>query len=322
MKKHDLIPAESEYESLIRKIRLLRAEVAALAAERDDLIYREIPKIRADYDAKVGALNLEAYQAKWRVLELRYKIELLQAALNRKKRMEEEEAERRAREKYAEYEEELRKRIETIKDSDRFRKSEEEREKEWQKQQEKGLSRRGPHGGTSGNGDSGADGDGGIGEDGVPEFKTRAEALRFYYRKIVKILHPDVNTDQTEEEAQLFRDAVKAFKEGDLDRLQEIYEHLMDQDAEERLQDTPDDIERLRKILRTLSERKKALEEEIEKLMSEFPYTAKEWLYDEELVAVYVEKTRELIGEYNAQYEELKKRYDRLVKGLDPDGEE
>lgn len=322
MKKHDLIPAESEYESLIRKIRLLRAEVAALAAERDDLIYREIPKIRADYDAKVGALNLEAYQAKWRVLELRYKIELLQAALNRKKRMEEEEAERRARKKYAEYEEELRKRIETIKDSDRFRKSEEEREKEWQKQQENGLNRRGPHGGASGDGADGTDTDGKTGEDGVPEFKTRAEALRFYYRKIVKILHPDVNTDQTEEEAQLFRDAVKAFKEGDLDRLQEIYEHLMDQAAEERLQDTPDDIERLRKILRTLSERKKALEEEIEKLMSEFPYTAKEWLYDDELVAIYVEKTRELIGEYNAQYEELKKRYDRLVKGLDPDGEE
>ena len=96
----------------------------------------------------------------------------------------------------------------------------------------------------------------------------------------------------------------------------------MDQDAELHLGDTPDDIERLKKILRTLEERKKALEAEIEKLKSEFPYTAKEWLYDDELVAVYVAKIRELIDEYNAQYEELKKRYDRLVEGQDPDGEE
>jgi len=350
----DLVKGKSEYESLREHIAALREEIAYLTAERDELLYRECPRIQAEYDAKIGYRMLELYRAKARLLQLRRAVEILQAARNRQEKKDAEEAKQEAREAYREYEQELEEKAKKIHETDEFRKREEKKDAEWQKRHGAagGNASEGSKAGASGlpaepgreitsryyegkgsgaeaeaNGSHGADSgaDGGDGDsdarkDEKPKFKSRDEALKYYHRKLVKMLHPDANLNQTKEEAALFLEAEKAFQEGDLDKLIEIYDMLIAKDAELHLSDTPEDMERLREIAQTLEKKKNALLDEIEEIRSSFPYTAKALLANEKEVEKILRHMEEVREEIERQYQEMLVRFNRLKEGKDPNG--
>ena len=359
MMSNELIKGKSEYESLREHIAALREQIALLTAERDELKFRECPRIQAEYNAKIGYRMLELYRAKARLLQLRRAVEILQAARNRQEKKDAEEAKREARDAYREYEEKLEEDAKKLHETNEYRKREAKKDEEWRKRygasggkktgagempasssrdiisRHPGGQENGPKGPDPENGSSGAASGPGNGEGGgegtanadsakqdPPKFKSREDALKYYHRKLVKMLHPDANPNQTQEEAALFLEMEKAFQEGDLDKLIEIYDMLMARDAELHLSDTPEDIERLREIAQTLEKKKNALLDEIEAIKTDFPYTAKELLENEEEVEKILQRIKEGLEEIERQYQELLVRFNRLKEGKDPNGTE
>ena len=71
MPENNIVPSQSEAESLRLEIMRLRAEVLDLTAERDRLKYRVCPAILADYNRRIGQLELEIMEAVLRVGRLR-----------------------------------------------------------------------------------------------------------------------------------------------------------------------------------------------------------------------------------------------------------
>ncbi len=121
--------------------------------------------------------------------------------------------------------------------------------------------------------------------------------LKKLYRRIVKILHPDLNPDLTEAQKELFYHAVTAYENGDLQTLQVISEMLSDPGeldcSETTMVRLAHEKERLRKLLN-------ALQEEIAQIKSQFPFTVKELLQSPEKIAARREELNELIREYQA----------------------
>ena len=338
-----LIKGKSEYEALQERIALLQEEIADLTAERDELKLRECPRIQGEYAAKLGCRVLELYRAKARLLQLKRAVEILQAARNRQEKKDAQEARQQAREEYREYEQKLEEEAQKIHEENEYRSREERRDAEWKERsgagadsdageeetrssQDKESYDKGPY--DKGPQDTGTSEDTAEGQSSdsagqePPKFKSRGEELKYYHRKLVKMLHPDANPNRTKEEAELFLEVEKAFEEGDLDKLIEIYNMMIAKDAEIHLSDTPEDIERLREIVKTLEKKKKDLLDEIMAIKSGFPYTAKALLENEEEVAKILRRIEEEMEEINRQYQDLLARFNRLKEGKDPDGTE
>ena len=76
-------PADEEREraQLVR----LRAELAELFAQRDELSFIICKNLEMEYMLKVGALEYEVYEAQCRLLRLKRKLEWIQAKKNRGK---------------------------------------------------------------------------------------------------------------------------------------------------------------------------------------------------------------------------------------------
>ena len=107
MPENNIVPSQSEAESLRLEIMRLRAEVLDLTAERDRLKYRVCPAILADYNHRIGQIELEIMEVVLRVRKLRRMIEVLQAARNRGEDPDYEEAVRTADSEYRAYEQEV-----------------------------------------------------------------------------------------------------------------------------------------------------------------------------------------------------------------------
>ena len=118
-----------------------------------------------------------------------------------------------------------------------------------------------------------------------PADDSPIKKLKRLYRKIVKRLHPDVHPNPTLREKELLNMAQEAMKRGDLQAMERIYDELCGMDApEEKFEDTPEGIAKLKELIRKLKERVKALQKEILNIRSSFPYTMKSFLEDEEAV--------------------------------------
>ena len=124
------------------------------------------------------------------------------------------------------------------------------------------------------------------GENGEPERETPGQRLKRLYRKIVKRLHPDMHPNPTEHEKDLFNRATAAYEKGNLQEMERIWEELSGMDApEDTFEDTAEGRKRLRELLEKLSARMRLLVNEIDQIRSEFPYTVKSFLEDEDAVA-------------------------------------
>ena len=149
--------------------------------------------------------------------------------------------------------------------------------------------------------------------------RSKAEALspednkelKRIYRKIVKILHPDINPDTTDSQIKLFDNAVSAYKNGDLETLRIIGEMIVGAPAHEMGRDEMSQLaeERDRLLNMVMSVR-----ESIDKIKTAYPYTMKDIIEDEErikkkklelesileqyseLLLLYKEKLEEILG--------------------------
>ena len=155
------------------------------------------------------------------------------------------------------------------------------------------------------------------GQDTESEEKEQSpvQKLKALYRKIVKRLHPDVHPNPTEREKELLNQASEAYQRGDLEALERIWDELSGADApEEQFADTPEGIEKLKELLIRLKDRLTSLEKEIRQIRSEYPYTLRSFLQDEQAVEqkrrrlkTQLEKTREMDRQLAEYIEQLQK---------------
>ena len=111
--------------------------------------------------------------------------------------------------------------------------------------------------------------------------ESTAQKIKRLYRKIVKRLHPDVHPNATQHEMDLLNRAMKAFREGDLQQMERIWDELSGMEApEDVFDDTPEGREKLRELLEKLKVRLRLLESEIDHIKKEFPYKLKQFLED------------------------------------------
>ena len=133
--------------------------------------------------------------------------------------------------------------------------------------------------------------------------------LKKLYRKIVKALHPDINPDVSETKVDLFDNAVQAYKNGDLNTLRIIGEMVGNSPLPEQHKDALTQLNKEKERLQNLL---KAIRDSIEQIKSEYPYTMKEIIEDEEQTEQkkkelenFLSQYNELISIYKAKIEEM-----------------
>lgn len=340
-RKTGLVPQESEFERLKKDIEQLKIWIAELSAEDDDLTNHICREIQADYDRKVGHLEYKASALMLKIERLKNTIELMQAKVNRREAPSFEEAEKQTEEAYRKYEEKLHQQAENMKQAEEYakrraRQDEKNRQEAEQKEKAAEEKKKAENGGTEEGGkkqsenkenreekgknsDQGTEKKGSDREnnsrDGDSENETKhmdpSEELKHLYRKIVKRLHPDMNPHVTEEQKNLFYEAVEAYEEGNLERLREIAAEIEGADPEE-FEDPEDGIQRLREIRNTLLQKAAELMVSIEWTKTHFPYIAKDFLEDEEAVLERQQELRTFILECLATIDELEERLEEL----------
>ena len=334
---YSIIEVQSEYEKLMEEIHRLQSRIISLTALRDDLLYHVCPALEAEYEEKIASLERELVAAYMYLNMHRRTIELLQAQINnRRKKISVEEAEKQAQEEYREAQEDLNKKAEEArKNKERWEqesswsKYDQQEEQSQKKGEEKTESRKGNEASGFSREQGSSDGDRESGEEewermgredadseeadpndaekGDNVNESTSMKIKRLYRKIVKRLHPDMHPNPTEHEKELLNRAHEAYKNGDLEALEAIWKEISSMDApEETYQDTPEDIERLKEVLKQLKILCKALIQHIQKIKGEFPYTMKAFLEDEEAVA---QKRFELSGELS----DVREMCDKLV---------
>ena len=136
------------------------------------------------------------------------------------------------------------------------------------------------------------------------EFKKLSDEdskrLRELYRAIIKELHPDLNPNQTIREKNIFIQATKAFKDGDLAEMESLYVLVPNGELNDE-----GEIENLQKLI-------KDMESKIEKIKSEYPYNKKELLIDDKAGTEYKLMLLELIEDRKEDIEKLEK----IIKDL------
>ena len=288
MPENNIVPSQSEAESLRLEIMRLRAEVLDLTAERDRLKYRVCPAILADYNRRIGQIELEIMEVVLRVRKLRRMIEVLQAARNRGEDPDYEEAVRTADSEYRAYEQEVHEKAEEYRNASAGR--------------------------TYGQADSDGNQDTENGEEedqqGADKYdREDKEELGALYRRIMKELHPDVNPDITPEELDLLHQAMEAYKNGDIETLRKIAAILDGRSIEDKV---IEEIDQLRRIRDDLAFLKESLLAEIEDIKTSFPYTLKDFLNNKEAVRKKQEELRETLARWQEQEKVLQERLDQL----------
>lgn len=308
MIEENLILAQSEYARLLEEIHMLQARITELTALRDDLVYHVCPALRAEYDEKIVSLERELMAANMYLRQLQRTIEILQAQMNQRQEPSMEKAEAQAKQENKEYEEDLHRKAEEARE---FKKKWEQ--SQWSKhdQQDREAREKQEQSGTEKDAGS-SSGEG-----------NTAQRIKRLYRKIVKRLHPDVHPNPTEREKELLNQAMKAFREGDLEELERIWDELSGMDVPEEMYDnTPEGREKLRELLEKLKVRLRLLELEIEHIKEEFPYKLKQFLEDpvavEEVrrgIQSRIDNVREMCRELETFINELK---EKIQKGENP----
>ena len=313
-----IILSQTEYEDLLKEIAFLKDRIAVLTALRDDLIYHICPALQSEYEEKIAGLERELFAAQLYLREKQRIIELLQAQINRRQNLSVEEAKKKAREEYKEYQEDLKKKA---KEAEDFQKRWKEDTDWYQHDQSDRRQRRNKKHNESDHSDqAGQDKDSQDNDDACDEGSDKKESavqeIKRLYRKIVKLLHPDVHPNPTEREKELLNRANDANARGDLEEMRAIWKELSSMNVkEEEFTDRPEDIEKMKEILESLRERCQALEQEIRHIKSEYPYTMKAFLDDEEAVEEkraglrkQIDQTREKDRQLAEYIEELKKK--------------
>ena len=135
--------------------------------------------------------------------------------------------------------------------------------------------------------------------------------LKKLYRKIVKSLHPDINSNVSEAQLQLFDNAVSAYKNGDLETLRIIGEMVGNNPLPEQNKDAMtqlvEDRERLHGLL-------KSIRESIDNIKTEYPYTMKDIVEDTEKTEQKKQELESIIKQYNELIVILKTKIKEMLR--------
>lgn len=289
----DAIIVSDACRRIEEEIQRLRMVLASLTAERDELRCHICPELEARYVQAVGDLQIRIHLQEILIQEFRISIELARATLNREKVISREEIEDQVRRRYQTFHDRVGKERRKAERAKREQKERESRQRQyeraWRDRYGKEASR----------------------EDGHAKGKAgRMPDAKELYRKLVKRLHPDMNPDGTEREKELFRRAVKAYQEGDILTLQDIYHEVFgDGTAEDEGRKTQS-YEELTALRDRLKEQIRLLQEEIRMIRESFPYNMKELLDDPEAVAAKREELQRQIS----RNDEALKRLNGILK--------
>lgn len=284
---NDIIVSDA-LQNIKDEIQLLKMTLAELMQERDDLIYHVCPELHARYVVEIGDYQNRANYQQLMILELKRRIEIAQAALNREQTVSNEEVDEYIRNEYQEFYQKVDEEYQEYQKAQEKQAEKEERQKFYEEQWKEQY----------GNNDEN--------ESDVEDVKPKAKPLpnaKELYRKIVKKLHPDMNPDVTERESELFRKTVKAYEEGDVATLQSVYDEIYGMGTDTKIQE--DSMETLVVLRNQILTQIANVKEEIEHIKSEFPYTEKEFLDDSEAVKAEQEKILELIHIYEEEISRL-----------------
>lgn len=141
-----------------------------------------------------------------------------------------------------------------------------------------------------------------------------SKKLKELYYFIVKRLHPDINSNLTDNMKDLFIQAQAAYDLGELEILQQIV-LLLKHDSIETKNITPVS---LKDIIKKLEENIKTLEEQISQLKTEFPFIYKEKIYDKEWVESEISTIEKEINELNTEIEKYRE-YITLLEEWKPE---
>lgn len=135
--------------------------------------------------------------------------------------------------------------------------------------------------------------------------------LKKLYRKIVKALHPDINPDVSETQVNLFDNAVQAYKNGDLNTLRIIGEMVGNSPLPEQHKDALTQLNEEKERLQNLL---KAIRDSIEQIKSEYPYTMKEIIEDEEQTEQKKKELENILSQYNELILIYKAKIEEMIR--------
>mgnify|MGYP000936268891 FL=1 len=135
--------------------------------------------------------------------------------------------------------------------------------------------------------------------------------LKKLYRKIVKALHPDINPDVSETQVNLFDNAVQAYKNGDLNTLRIIGEMVGNSPLPEQHKDALTQLNEEKERLQNLL---KAIKDSIEQIKSEYPYTMKEIIEDEEQTEQKKKELENILSQYNELISIYKAKIEEMIR--------
>ena len=320
----DEIIVSDALEKVREEIQFLKAKLAELLQERDDLIYHICPELRARYAAEIGDYQSRANYQELMILELRRRIEIARAALNREQSISKEEVDKQIKKEYQEFHQKVDEEYQKSKKAKEEQAQRDEKrrayEEQWKNQygkRDEGENTEEDFGAkTSDTEDTSKGSNGEDVEDNDTEPKKKSlPNVKDLYRKIVKKLHPDMNPDVTEHDLELFHRAAKAYEEGDIMTLQAIYDEVYGLDDEILLQE--ESMESLICLMEQLLERIAKAVEEIQDIKGEFPYTEKEFLDNPEAVKAKQDMILRLIREYEEEIIRLTKLLEDVTQEME-----
>lgn len=339
----DGIIVSDAYKKLKDEAQKLQLILAALTSERDDLRYHICPELTARYAREIGDYQNRLNYQKMMIMEMKRRIEIARAALNREKTVSQEEVDEQINEEYKDFHEKVNEEFEKAEQAKKEQREKEARqqeyEKRWQEQygnsasddtdsDETGKEDSTGDGESAGRDDDNHDSDNSQSDSGdgsSEEEREQASAkggskvpnAKELYRKIIKKLHPDMNPDITEHEKDLFNRAVKAYQDGDIATLQEIYDEVFGDGTADALKKelTYDELVELRD---KLNARIAQVQDEIDQIKQEFPYLMKDFLDNE----CAVKQKQAELEEQIHQNEETLKRLTEMLEEINQEMEE
>ena len=138
--------------------------------------------------------------------------------------------------------------------------------------------------------------------------KCEAEELRLYYRKIIKLLHPDIGAVSAEAGERLLKDAIEAYEYRDIYVLKQISAALEEPEYRKESETDIDILMRLRRKKEFLTGKIEILENSIKLIKQEFPFDMEKLLSDPEKLEKRQKKLEKNISAEKEKLERLKNR--------------
>lgn len=327
-----------ERTKLLEEIKRLRTQLAALIQTKEQLEYYICPELGARWASEFGEMKNRIYHQQLSILELKRRIEIMRAALNREKTVSQEDVDQKVNEEYQDYEQKVDEEYQKAKDAEENQKQREADRRQYRNQWKQQFSTDGDGGESSEgkdkddnsdqqekeyqeddpfeedkigeDGQGGSEGDNGSDERQQSDKKDEPTTAKSLFRSIVKRLHPDMNPNQTQHEKNLFNKAVEAYQNGDMVTLQNIYDEItVGKEDSGEADESNLSIEELIKIRDRLAKRIDELSSELDEIRSVEPYTYKEILDDPDRLA-------QAKSELEAEFEDNKVEIDRLSQLL------